>query len=50
MCLSTGVKWQSFILNEGYDDDRDEPRRRRLARDYYRAERRSAQQSEGQGE
>lgn len=35
-----------FILLEGYDDDQTEERRRRLARDYYRAERRSSQQSE----
>ena len=40
----------AFILSQGYDDDRDEPRRSRLAREYYRAERRSAQQSEVQGD
>lgn len=39
-----------YILNEGYDDEQAEMGRRRLARDYYRAERRSAQQSEGQGD
>ena len=41
----------AFILGQGYDDDRDETRRRRLARDYYRAERRSTQQAaESQGD
>ena len=35
-----------FILLEGYNDAQAEERRRRLARDYYRAERHSSQQSE----
>ncbi len=35
-----------FILNEGYNDDAAEQSRRRIAREYYRAERRSSQQSE----
>ncbi len=35
-----------FILNEGYDEDAAERGRRRIARDYYQAERRSSQQSE----
>lgn len=39
-----------FILNEGYDEDAAEQSRRRIARDYYQAERRSSQQSDGQGE
>ena len=39
-----------YILNEGYNDEQAEEGRRRLARDYYRAERRSSQQSERQGE
>ena len=36
----------AFILNDGFNEDRAEEGRRRLARAYYRAERRSAQQSE----
>ena len=32
-----------FILNEGYDEDAAEQSRRRIAREYYRAERRSNQ-------
>ena len=32
-----------FILNEGYNDDAAEQSRRRIAREYYRAERRSSQ-------
>ena len=36
-----------FILNDGYNEERAEEGRRRIARDYYRAERRSFQQSEG---
>lgn len=32
-----------FILNEGYDEDAAEQNRRRIAREYYRAERRSNQ-------
>lgn len=39
-----------FILNEGYNEDAAEQSRRRIAREYYRAERRSSQQSETQGE
>ena len=34
-----------FILNEGYDEDAAEQSRRRIAREYYRAERRSSQSS-----
>ena len=34
-----------YILNEGYDDDLAEQGRRRIAREYYRAARRSSQQS-----
>ena len=36
----------SFILNDGYDEDAAEQSRRRIARSYYDAERRSAQPSE----
>lgn len=39
-----------FILNEGYNEEAAEQGRRRIARDYYQAERRSSQQSEAQGE
>ena len=39
----------AFILNEGYDDDQAEESRRRIARAYYQAERRSSQPAEGQG-
>ena len=39
-----------FILLDGFDGDQSEERRRRLARDYYRAERRSSQQSGEQGD
>ena len=35
-----------FILNEGYNEDEAGQCRRRIAREYYRAERRSAQSSE----
>ena len=35
-----------FILNDGYDEGAAEDGRRRIARDYYRAEHRSSQQSE----
>ena len=35
-----------FILCEGYDEERSEQGRRRLAREYYQAERRSAQSAE----
>ena len=37
-----------FILNDGFNEERAEEGRRRLARAYYRAERRSSQQSETQ--
>ena len=40
----------AFILNSGYDEERAEDGRRRMARDYYRAERRSSQQAEAQGD
>ena len=55
MLASSGVSfnWREmaqFILNEGYDEDASEQSRRRIARDYYQAERRSSQQSEVQGE
>ena len=36
----------SFILNDGYDDEAAEQSRRRMAREYYGAERRNAQPSE----
>ena len=36
-----------FILNEGYDEEAADLSRRRIARDYYRTERRSFQPSEG---
>ena len=36
----------TYILNEGYDDEAAERSRRRIAREYYRAERRGAQSSE----
>ena len=35
----------TYILNEGYDDEAAERNRRRIAREYYRAERRGAQSS-----
>ena len=35
-----------FILNEGYDEEAAEQSRRRIARNYYQAERHSSQQSE----
>ena len=35
-----------YILNEGYDDEAAERNRRRIAREYYRAERRGSQSSE----
>ena len=55
MLSASGVSfnWREmaqFILNEGYNEDAAERGRRRIARDYYQAERRSAQQSETQGE
>ena len=43
---SVSFDWRemaAFILNDGYDEDRAEAGRRRLARDYYRAQRRSSQ-------
>ena len=40
----------AYILNEGYNEERAEDGRRRIARDYYRAARRSKQQSEQQSE
>ena len=48
MLASSGVtfNWREmaqFILNEGYDDNLAEGSRRRIAREYYRAERRSTQ-------
>ena len=36
----------AFILNDGFNEERAEEGRRRLAREYYRAERRGSQQSE----
>ena len=50
MLAATGVSfnWREmaqFILNDSYDEDSAEESRRRLARDYYRAERRSSQES-----
>ncbi len=35
----------TYILNEGYDDEAAERNRRRIAREYYRAERRGSQAS-----
>ena len=35
----------TYILNEGYDDEAAERNRRRIAREYYRAERRGSQSS-----
>ena len=51
MLAASGVSfnWREmaqFILNEGYDEDASEQSRRRIARDYYRAEQRNSQQSE----
>ena len=48
MLAANGVafNWREmaqFILNEGYDEDAAEQNRRRIAREYYRAERRSNQ-------
>ena len=40
----------AYILNEGYDDEAAERNRRRMAREYYRAERRGSQQSPAPGE
>ncbi len=55
MLAASGVSfnWREmaqFILNEGYNEEAAEQGRRRIARDYYQAERRSSQQSETQGE
>lgn len=55
MLSSSGVSfnWSEmalFILNEGYNKEAAEQGRRRIARDYYRAERRSSQLSDTQGE
>lgn len=55
MLAASGVSfnWREmaqFILSEGYNEEAAEQGRRRIARDYYQAERRSAQQSETQGE
>ena len=36
----------AFILNDGFNEERAEYGRRRLARDYYRAERRSSQRTD----
>ena len=36
----------TYILNEGYDDEAAERNRRRMAREYYRAERRSSPSTE----
>jgi hypothetical protein len=51
MLASNGVtfNWREmaqFILNEGYDEEAAERARRRIARDYYTAERRSLQTSD----
>ena len=37
----------AFILNDGFNEERAEEGRRRIARAYYQAERRGSQQSEG---
>lgn len=55
MLAASGVSfnWREmaqFILNEVYNEDAAEQGRRRIARDYYQAKRRSNQQSETQGE
>ena len=55
MMAAAGVSfnWREmaqFILNEGHNEEAAERGRRRIAREYYRAERRSAQQSDAQGE
>ena len=39
-----------FILSEGYDEDQAERNRRRIARDYYRTERRRSQKTDSQGQ
>ena len=51
MLASAGVSfnwWEmaQFILNEGYNEDAAEQTRRRIARAYYQAERRSSQSAE----
>ena len=55
MLAGSGVSfnWREmaqFILNEGYNENASEQGRRRIARNYYQAARRSSQQSEAQGE
>ena len=55
MLAAAGVSfnWREmarFILNDGYDEDAAEESRRRIARDYYQAERRSTQAAESAGE
>lgn len=50
MLAASGVifNWREmaqFVLNEGYDHDAAEQNRRRIAREYYRAERNSSQSS-----
>lgn len=55
MLAASGVSfnWREmaqFIMNEGYNEESAERGRRRIARDYYRAQRRSFQQSENRGE
>lgn len=50
---SVSFNWREmaqFILTEDYDEEAAEQSRRRIARDYYQAERRSSQQSEAEGE
>lgn len=54
MLATAGVSfnWREmavFILSEGYDEDQAEQSRRRIARDYYRAERRRSRKTETQG-
>ena len=55
MLAAAGVSfnWREmarFTLNDGYDEDAAEESRRRIARDYYQAERRSTQAAESAGE
>ena len=52
MLAATGTSfdWRemaTLILNDGFNEERAEEGRRRIARAYYRAERRGSQQSEG---
>ena len=54
MSAASGVSfnWREmaqFILNQDYNEDAADQGRRRIARDYYQAERRNSQQSEAQG-